>query len=241
MKKAVMYLATALIVAISIVAFAGCGQTEHEWLSPMISFEIDNQTASLWNSRYALHRNETFEYVFHNDGIESEINREALLAGGALPATVRLAYGGDGEYLARLVVFAYNFFDHGRPARINAHAATPNPQEILVLWQNPENGFWFNLIQDGIGRTTATQGANHDNLVSLRNGNDVYTFRFNSETVEDISELELFIIATAAPTRDDDFERSGYSLSFTIELPDMDNHFHSWEILAAAGTMLTVE
>jgi len=28
---------------------------------------------------------------------------------------------------------------------------------------------------------------------------------------------------------------------FALELPDIDNHFHSWEILAATGTMLKVE
>jgi len=30
-------------------------------------------------------------------------------------------------------------------------------------------------------------------------------------------------------------------LFFTIELPDIDHHFHSWELLAASGTMVIVE
>jgi hypothetical protein len=212
------------------------------WLSPMISIEKETNTVSLWSGTYTLHRNETMEYVFRDgeDFNDIAITADALIAGGAVPATLRVAYGGDGQHLVRLVAFAYNFFDHGRPVRVNAHAAEPNPQKILVLWQNPENGHWFSMIQNGVGREAITLGQNHNELVSLRNDNPVYTFLLNSETVESLSELSVFIVATAAPTREDDYERSGYSILFTLELPDLDNHFHSWEILAACGTMFLI-
>ena len=247
MKKTISFLL--LAIAASLV-FVGCnssndtGSSESyivNWLSPMISIEKDSHILPLWDSGYTLHRNETFEYVLREGESLSDtaITPEILLAGGAVPATLRVNYGGDGEHMIRLVAFAYSFFDHGRPTRINAHTAEPNPQEIMVLWRNPANGHWFNLIQNGIGHAV-TLGQNHNELVSLRNGNPVYTFLLNSETVENISELEVFIVATAAPTREDDFERSGYSILFTLELPDIDNHFHSWEILAACGTMLIV-
>ena len=245
MKKLLAILLLALLASI---AFVGCGSNEPvapadavNWVSPMVSFNIDGTSTSAWDSQYDLHRNETFEYVFRRDGAEVPITAEALVAGGALPATVNIAYGGTGDYLTRLVVFAYEFFDHGRPARVAAHGATPNPQEILVLWRNPENGHWFNLIQDGIGRTAATLGYHHDGLLSLVRGTAQYSFRLNSETVQNISELELFIVATAGPTREDDYERSGYSLTFAVELPDIDHHFHSWELLVSSGTMIIVE
>ena len=244
MKKLLALLALALLASI---AFAGCGSAEPEaaetinWVSPMVSFSIDGDTTSIWDSQYDLHRNETFEYVFRHAGAEAAITPEALIAGGALPATISLSYGGDGEYLTRLVVFAYEFFDHGRPARIAAHGGSPNPQDILVLWWNPANGHWFNLIQDGIGRTAATMGQHHDDLLSLVRGTPQYTFRFNSETVQGISEMEVFIVANAAPTREEDYDRSGYSLLFAVELPDVDHHFHSWELLTASGTMVIVE
>jgi len=252
MKKILSLLSLALIFS---MALAGCNQNGDgdsevavavvdgnvDWISPMVSFNIDGTTASVWDSQYDLHRNETFEYVFRLDGVEVPITEEALLSGGAVPATVNLSYGGAGEYLSRLVVFAYEFFDHGRPARIAAHAAAPNPADIMVLWRNPKNNHWFNLIQDGIGRTHATQGYHNDELLSLVRETPQYTFRLNSETIQDISELELFIVATARPTREDEYERSGYSLTFTIELPDIDHHFHSWELLVASGTMIIVE
>jgi len=242
MKKLIAI--SALILAISIV-LVGCNSNESsgsvDWISPMVSFNIDENTTSIWNSQYALHRNETFEYVFRLDGQEVAITAEALIAGGAVPATINLAYGGEGEYLSRLVVFAYEFFDHGRPVRINAHAAAPNPQEILVLWRNPANNQWFNLIQDGIGRTEATLGNHNDGLMSLIRDTPQITFRLNSETIQDISELEVFIVAPSRPTREDAYERSGYSLLFAIETPDIDHHFHGWEIIASSGTMIIVE
>jgi len=241
MKKIILLLALALVMS---VAFVGCSQDDPEsvnWISPMVSFNIAGNAASVWGSQYDLHRNETFEYVFMLDGVETPITAAALLSGGAVPANISMSYGGDGEYLARLVVFAYEFFDHGRPQRIAAHGGGINPQEILVLWQNPANGHWFNLIQDGIGRTDATMGDHHDGLLSLVRDTAQYTFRLNSETIQDISELELFIVATARPTMEDDYNRSGYSLTFAIETPDIDHHFHSWELLVASGTMIIVE
>jgi hypothetical protein len=182
------------------------------------------------------------EYVFRDGNFnEIAITSEALIAGGAVPASLRVLYGGDGQHLVRLVAFAYSFFDHGRPVRINAHAANPNPQDIMVLWQNPENGHWFNMIQNGIGREAITKGQHHEGLVSLRNGSDVYTFLLNSETAEALSQITVYIVAASAPTREDSYDRSGYSILFALELPDLDNHFHSWELLAACGTMLLVE
>ena len=244
MKKYVLFLLLAIVAGLVLV---GCSRDEVEveavnWISPMISIEKSTSTVSLWSSGYNLHRNETMEYVFRaGTGLNDiAITADALIAGGAVPATLRVAYGGDGEYMVRLVAFAYSFFDHGRPARINAHTADPNPQEILVLWQNPENGHWFSMIQNGVGREAITLGQHHNDLVSLRHGGAVYTFLLNSETVEALSELEVFVIATAAPTREDAYDRSGYSILFTLELPDIDNHFHSWEILAACGTMFIV-
>lgn len=247
MKKITILLALALAIG---VMFVGCGNTEApavetvNWISPMISFQTQYNSASVWNSDYALHRNPTFEYVLMLDGEEVAITADALIAGGAIPATLQLAYNGTGSYLTRIVAYAYTFFDHGRPTRIAAHAGgadDPNPQHILVLWQNPANGHWFNLIQDGIGRTEATLGAHHGDLTSLVRDTPQYTFYLNSETVGDISELNLFIVATQQPTRDDDFERSGYSLTFAVEVPDIDHHFHTWEILAASGTAVIVD
>jgi len=245
MKKLALLLALILIVG---TMFTGCGTNENSeeavaWISPMISFSTERNTTSVWDSQYALHRNPTYEYVFRLDGAEVAITEDALIAGGAILATVRLAYDGDGSYLTRVVAYAYTFFDHGRPSRIPAHvggADDPNPQVILVLWQNPANGHWFNLIQDSIGRTVATMGEHHDGLMSLVRDTPQYTFRFNSETVGDISELNLFIVPTVRPTRDDEYTRSGYSLTFAIETPDIDHHFHTWEILAASGTMVIV-
>ena len=241
-KYALLFLAI-----IAGVILVGCSSNDSNnndsinWLSPMISIENDSHIIPLWDSAYNLHRNETFELVFRQGDSLNDIaiTPDALIAGGAMPATLRVAYGGDNEYMVRLVAFAYSFFDHGRPTRLTAHAAEPNPQEILVLWRNPVNGHWFNLIQNGIGHAV-TLGGHHNGLVSQRHGGDVYTFLLNSETVENISELEIFIVATAAPTREDAYDRSGYSILFTLELPDIDNHFHSWEILAAFGTMFLV-
>ena len=237
MKKFISALALALTF---VLLFTACSSSVN-WISPMVTFETERGTAHLWNSQYDLHRNETFEYVFHLNGVETAITEAALLSGGAVPATINIAYEGDSEHLTRLVVFAYEFFDHGRPQRIAAHGANPNPADIMVLWRNPDNGQWFNLIQDGIGRTAATMGAQNDGLLSLVRDTPQYTFRFNNETVEQVSELEVFIIANTRPTREDEYDRAGYSLTFTIELPDVDNHFHSWEILAARGTMMIVE
>jgi len=242
MKKSILLLVFAIAACFALV---GCNSDDSDvahWLSPMISIEKETNTVSLWSGTYNLHRNETMEYVFRDgdDFNDVAITSEALTAGGAVPATLRVAYGGNGQYLVRLVAFAYSFFDHGRPARLNAHAAEPNPQEILVLWQNPENGHWFSMIQNGVGREAITLGEHHDELVSLRHGGNVYTFLLNSETVENISEMTVYIIATAAPTREEEYDRSGYSILFTLELPDIDNHFHSWEILAACGTMFLV-
>lgn len=239
MKK---YILVLLLVIMTSAIFAGCSSNDStDWLSPMISIEKDGHVISLWDSAYDLHRNETFDFVFRQGESLNDIviTPDALIAGGAVPATLRVDYGGENEHMVRLVAFAYSFFDHGRPTRLNAHAAEPNPQEIMVLWQNPENGHWFNLIQNGIGHEV-TLGEHHNELVSQRHGGDVHTFLLNSETVEHLSEMEIFIVATAAPTREDDYDRSGYSMLFTLELPDLDNHFHSWEILAACGTMFIV-
>jgi len=237
------YILLLLLAIMASLVFVGCSNDNYStnWLSPMISIEKGTHVISLWNSAYDLRRNETFEFVFRQgEGLNDiEITPAALIAGGAVPATLRVNYGGNNEYMVRLVAFAYSFFDHGRPTRIAAHMAEPNPQEIMVLWQNPENGHWFNLVQNGIGHAV-TLGENHNDLVSLRNGNPVYTFLLNNETVGQISEMNVFIVATAAPTREDDYDRSGYSILFTLELPDIDNHFHSWEILAACGTMFVV-
>ena len=240
MKKYILLLLLAIAASFVLV---GCSNEDStDWLSPMISIEKEGYNIPLWNSAYDLHRNETFEFVFRQGESLNDITitSDALIAGGAVPATLRVAYGGENEYMVRLVAFAYSFFDHGRPARLSAHAPEPNPQEVMVLWRNPENGHWFNLIQGGLGNAAATLGKQHNDLVSLRHGGDVYTFLLNNETVEQISEIEIFIIATAAPTREDDYDRSGYSILFTLELPDIDNHFHSWEILAACGTMFIV-
>jgi len=84
-------------------------------------------------------------------------------------------------------------------------------------------------------------GEHHDGLLSLVRDTAQYTFRLNSETIQNISELELFIVATARPTTEGEYERSGYSLTFSIETPDIDHHFHSWELLVASGTMIIVE
>ncbi|MCL2223012.1 MAG: hypothetical protein FWC20_11910 [Oscillospiraceae bacterium] len=242
MKKFILFLLLAIIASLALVGCSSEDSAVANWLSPMISIEKEPNTVSLWSGTYNLHRNETMEYVFRDgdDFNDIAITSEALIAGGAVPATLRVAYGGSEQYLVRLVAFAYSFFDHGRPTRLNAHAADPNPQEILVLWQNPGNGHWFSMIQNGVGREAITLGEHNDELVSLRNGSDVYTFLLNNETVEIISEMTLYIIATAAPTREEEYDRSGYSILFTLELPDIDNHFHSWEILAACGTMLLV-
>jgi len=236
-----------LLASIAGLVLAGCGGGNNDidavsWVSPMISIEKGSNTVSLWSGTYNLHRNETMEYVFRDgeDFNDIAITSEALVAGGAVPASLHVAYGGDEQYLVRLVAFAYSFFDHGRPTRLTAHAADPNPQEVLVLWQNPENGHWFSMIQNGVGREAITLGQHHDELVSLRHGGEVYTFLLNSETVETISDIPLYIVAIAAPTREEDYDRSGYSILFTLELPDLDNHFHSWEILAACGTMVLV-
>jgi len=247
MKKYILLLL--LIITTSFV-FVGCNNDNDEnnepininWISPMISIEKEGHMISLWNSEYDLHRNETFEVVFRQEGSLEDIaiTSDMLIEGGAVPATLRVNYGGEDEHMVRFVAFAYSFFDHGRPTRLTAHAATPNPQEIMILWRNPENGHWFNLIQNGIGHAV-TLGQNHNELVSLRNDNPVYTFLLNKETVNHLSEIEVFIVATVAPTREDEYERSGYSIMFALELPDIDNHFHSWEILAATGTMLKVE
>jgi len=244
MKKYILVLLLAIAASIILVGCNSDSTTTADstnWLSPMISIEKPTHEISLWNSTYNLHRNETFELVFRQgDSLEDvTITPEALRAGGAMPATIHVNYGGNNDYMVRLVAFAYNFFDHGRPTRINAHAAAPNPQEVMVLWQNPENGHWFNLIQNGVGHPV-TLGQQHNELVSMRNGNPVYTFLLNSETVSQIAEMDVFIVATTAPTREDDYERSGYSILFTLELPDIDNHFHSWEILAACGTMFVI-
>jgi len=235
-----------ILVILGSLVLVGCGSDNGDsadWLSPAISIEKNTNTVPLWSGTYNLHRNETMDYIFRagDDFNDIAITSEALLAGGAVPATLRVAYGGDGQHLVRLVAFAYNFFDHGRPVRINAHAASPNPQDIIVLWQNPENRHWFSMLQNGVGREAITLGQHHEELVSQRNGSDVYTFLLNSETVETLSEMRVYIIATSAPTRDDDYDRSGYSIIFALELPDLDNHFHSWEILAACGTMFLVD
>jgi hypothetical protein len=236
----------AVLAVLAGLILVGCGSKNGEmadWLSPILSIEKDSNTVALWSGNYQLHRNETMEYVFRDGDNFNDIaiTPAALIAGGAVPATLRVAYGGEGRHLVRLVAFAYSFFDHGRPVRINAHAANPNPQEIMVLWQNPENGHWFSMIQNGIGREAITLGQHHDGLVSQRHGGDVYTFLLNSETVEALSEITVYIIAAAAPTREDIYDRSGYSILFALELPDLDNHFHSWEILSACGTMFLVE
>jgi len=241
MKKLIV-LACLILTGMMLTA---CGNNDDtaDWLTPVITLDKDTHILTVWSSTYDLHRNETMEYVFRadDDFMDVAITSESLVAGGAVPATLRVAYGGEGQHLVRVVAFAYEFFDHGRPVRVNAHAATPNPQDIIVLWENPYNHQWFNLIQNGVGREAVTMGENHDGLVSLRNGNEVYTFLLNNETVEALSELRVYIIATAAPTRDADYERSGYSILFTLELPDLDNHFHGWELLAASGTMFVVE
>jgi predicted small secreted protein len=241
MKRLALFLVLVIMTSFVII---GCNNNNDttNWLSPMIAIEKDEFEVTLWNSQYNLHRNETSEYVFITDDIldSTEISSDELLAGGALPATIRVEYDGAGQHLVRLVAFAYDFFDHGRPTRLAAHAPEPNPQEILVLWRNPENGQWFNMVQNGIGREETTLGYNHEELVSLRNDNPVYTFLLNNETVNELSEIEVYIIANVAPTREEEYERSGYSILFTLELPDLDNHFHGWEILAACGTMIVV-
>jgi len=240
MKKFILVLALAILASLVLVGCSDNGTAS--WLSPTISLEKNTHNLPIWSGTYNLHRNETMEYVFRegDDISDITITSAALVAGGAVPATLRVAYDGDGQHLVRLVAFAYEFFDHGRPVRINAHAANPNPADIVVLWQNPENGHWFSMVQNGVGREAVTLGQHHNNLVSQRNGSDVYTFLLDSETVEAISEMTVYIIATTAPTRESDYERSGYSILFTLELPDVDNHFHSWEILAACGTMFLV-
>jgi len=236
----------AMLAVMASLVLVGCGDNASDdgirWISPMISIEKDTHALPLWSGTYNLHRNETMEYTFRDgdDFMDIAITSDALIAGGAVPATLRVAYGGEGQHLVRLVAFAYNFFDHGRPTRIPAHTAEPNPQEIMVLWQNPENGHWFSMIQNGVGRESITMGQHNNELVSNRHGGEVYTFLLNSETAHILSELTVYVIATAAPTREDEYERSGYSILFTLELPDIDNHFHSWEILAASGTMFEV-
>ena len=136
MKKYILLLLLALAASLVLV---GCSSDSTNWLSPMISVENEGHNLSLWDSTYNLHRNETFELVFRQGDSLNDISitPEALIAGGAVQTTLRVNYGGDGEYMVRLVAFAYSFFDHGRPTRLAAHAGgpnDPNPPDILVLW-----------------------------------------------------------------------------------------------------------
>jgi hypothetical protein len=201
------------------------------WLNPVISFKSEENTVPLWNSEFALHRNQTNEYVLRDvsgaSGDDIAVTADELIAGGAVRATVNIAYNGDDEYRGRLLAFAYRFFDHGRATRISAHSADPNPGVILALWQNPVNGHWFNLFQDGIGRSQATMG-------------EPNFFTLNAETVQQISELEVFIIPTDKPTRESSYYRSGYVIKFAFEIPDMDNHFHGWELIAGGSLPFVV-
>jgi len=200
------------------------------WYSPMIAVEAygDTNSVRLWKGEFGLFRNTSFEYVLRDaDGTQSVITPDALIAGGALSATVRIAYDGDSERMVRIGAFAYSFFDHGRAYPIDAHLSEPNPPDVLVLWHNPVSGQWYNLIQDPVGRTETTLG-------------EPNYFLLNRDTVEQIGELEVFVIPIAKPTRAEDHYRSGYVLKFAVELPDMDNHFHGREVWTTASIPIVV-
>jgi len=179
---------------------------EPKWLSPVIAVESSANTLSLYEGELAL------------DGLSSDV----LIENGALKATLRVAYGGDTYYTARVGAFVYSFFDYERPVRLPVYS-----DEVLVLWQNPD-GQWFNLMQTPIGHSPDTLG-------------EPNFFLLNAQTVAQLSELEVFIVPTVAPARNSHYDRSGYVLMFAVELPDERRHFHGREMIAAASVALAME
>jgi len=241
MKKAKISV-LAVVLALMIVFAVGCNEyvCSVNWISPMLSIQTHTQAQSttpitnVWDSDYELHRTTTNNFVFRKDGVESAITETALVAGGAVRTTVNFAYEGDGSYYIRFVAFAYEFFDHGR-ADVRLRPAAAHTAGIFVFWKNPANGQFFNIIQHSIG-SDVSRGSTHT-IPNLTNPNaTVPVITLTSENAADFNEMELFIVALSRPTRDTDFNRSGYKITLAVEMPDWDNHFHGWEFLVSTST-----
>jgi len=245
MKHIKKIIAIVAILSFSLIAFVACGNdNDVSWISPMLSFEVDNNETTVWSGadlvRTAVGGN---PMVF--DGANSDITAEALVAGGAVRSTVNIAYDGDGEFYVRLVAFAYEFSGHGR---LTTRLAQTSPS-VMVLWRNPANGHWFNIIRETVGSHEARASNHH--IYSLSHGGANPVIRLNRETVGDFSELELFIVPTIVPERiyrtpagaTDPVQDtvSGFVINFTIELPDTNNHFHIFETVATSSTRIFVE
>ena len=221
------------------IFFTGCASAVN-WISPMLSFDVESNQAYVWDGEHNFMRTGTNNVVFAGTGAPA-ITADALLAGGAVRATVNIAYEGDGEFYTRLVAFTYEFFDHARLTTRMVPVAAQNAP-ILVLWQNPQNGHWFSIIHDTIGSQDAT-GSNMT-VQSLRNpypGGQNHAIRLNRDTIADFSEIEFFIVPATRPTRDNlAYTHTGYVVTFAIETPDGDNHFHIFETLVSSSTRIFV-
>ncbi|MCL2177729.1 MAG: hypothetical protein FWB72_07320 [Firmicutes bacterium] len=232
--KALIVIALSILTALS---FAACsnGGSDTVWLSPMLSFNTQTNETHKWDSEYTLYRHSALgNIVFRGAGGTDDIaiTPEALIAGGAVKASVGVAYGGDKHHLVRIVAFAYTFFNHDRPLRM-AHV----PQGIMVLWHNPANNQWFNLIQNSIGGAVQTGGVHNDGLVSLRNGSNQLSKIIDGNT--NLS-FDVFIVPLHAPTREDVYTRSGFVIQLALDTPDLDNHFHGYEILVSSNTAIVI-
>jgi len=233
MKKKLSIITVSMILFASIF-FTGCANTVN-WISPMLFFDVESNTTAVWSGEHGFERNDGLQYIGFSGDNAPDITAEALIAGGAIRSTVNIAYDGDDSYYVRITAFVYYFFDH---ARLTTRMGNNTIDSIIVLWRNPANGHWFNIIRDTIGSHAARGGYPHIN--SLSHGGAQHVIKLNRETVADFSELELFIVPISRPTRDTAYVYSGYVVNIAIELPDSNNHFHIFETIATSSTRIFV-
>jgi len=250
--KKLIAITAVLAIALSVLVLAACEDTivyrDINWLNPKLSFEAEQNatiitpyadeevkvsSAAIWSgadfARTAVGGN-PHEFVGG-----AAITEEALIAGGALRSSLNIAYGGDDSYYVRIVAFVYEFFDH---ARLNTRLGNQTESSIMVLWQNPKNGHWFNIIRETIGSHEARASNHH--IYSRSHGGVQAVIKLDRQTVADFSELELFIVAIARPTRETAYTHAGYVVSIALELSDSNNHFHIFETMATASTRIFV-
>lgn len=229
MKHAIKFFGVALIIFIVGFGLTACGRNRTTWISPMISFDINqadkqgtvfvgdaggNQSAArIWSGEpIALQGGRGAG----GNRVTSNITSQALVAGGAVRASATFAYNGPTTRNVRFSIVIDGFSGHS----IYQHRIRREIQSnILVLWRDGD-GIWWNI------RESAHSVAG---LVIPIDGN----------TPD--QNFDFYIVVTHPPALRATDNFGGYIITFAAESPDWHGHFHKYEIWASTSTAVLVQ
>jgi hypothetical protein len=224
---------------------------EIDWLSPMLSVSVSANEASVFDGVLAVI--DTNDFGRENRGmvvaeipveggatVPAQLTAADLLSMGAVKMTADFAYKGDKEYNIRFRVRVDMFQGHS-VTTYGLGAMTG----VLVLWQDA-NGTWWNIRRTGWGGefTGGTDTPGWFNAAG--EPYPVFTFDINKDTAANYEIQDFYIVfLDEAPLRKNDAgivtdETAGYVITYQVELPDDDGHFHNFLILASASNYIHI-